>query len=75
MQRKNRAPSRAETAERRNDLATAVDVSRDRIGDTNAADQQRGQPDQREELAYAFEGLRHPRRRIATIENRETSFR
>src|SRR5262249_59729277 len=57
----------AETLEGGNDLAPAIDVGGNRIGHTDAADEQRGQSNQSEKLAQSFQGAGNLRRGIAPI--------
>ena len=64
----------AEALEGGDDLAAAIDVGGDRVGDADAADQQRGEPDQRQELPQPLERARHLRGGIAPVAHREAAF-
>ena len=65
IDREDVAAGGAERLERRDDVAAAVDVAFDRVGDTDAADQQRGEADQGQELGKAADGALELRRGIA----------
>jgi hypothetical protein len=53
VNREHVAAGAAERLERGDHLAAAVDMALDRVGDADAANQQRGQPDQRQKLGEA----------------------
>src|SRR4029077_2126917 len=55
-------------------LAAAVDIGGDRIGDADAADQQRGQADERQELAQPLQRARNLRRRVAPVADGEAAL-
>ena len=74
MDREDRAAGGAEALEGGDDLAAAIDVGGDRIGDADAADQQRGEPDQRQELAQPLERARDLRRGIAPVAHGEAAL-
>ena len=65
----------AERLERGNDVAAAIDMALDRVGDADAADQQRREPDQREELGKAADAALKLRRGIAAGANFPARFR
>src|SRR5262245_58901060 len=65
----------AEALEGGDDPASAIEVGGDRIGDADAANQQRRQANQGEELAQPLQGPRHLRRGIAPIANGKARFR
>ena len=64
----------AEALEGGDDLAAAIDVGGNRIGDADAADQQRGEADQGQELAQPLERARHLRRGIAAVAHGEAAL-
>ncbi len=64
----------ADALEGGDDLAPAVDVGGDRVGDADAADQQRREPDQRQELAQPLQRARDLRRGIAPVAHREAAL-
>ena len=55
IDREHAAAGRAERLQRRDHVALAVEMALHRVGDADAADQQRGQADQREELREALD--------------------
>ena len=55
VDREHAGAGRAERFQGRDHVAPAVEMALDRIGDADAADQQRGQPDQREILGEALD--------------------
>ena len=61
----------ADALHRGDDLAPLVDEGRDRVGDADAADEQRGQPDERQELPQPLQRAAHLRRGIAPVGDRE----
>ncbi len=65
----------AERLERGDDVAAAIDMALDRVGDADTADQQRREPDQREELGKAVDAALKPWRGIAAGANLPAGFR
>ena len=57
----------ADALHRGDHLAPLVDEGRHRVGDADAADQQRGEPDERQELPQPLERAAHLRRGIAPV--------
>ena len=74
MDAEHDAACRAEALEGGDHLAPAIDVGRNRIGDADAANQQGGQADQRQELAQPFQRARDLRRGIAPVAHGEAGF-
>ena len=70
----DRAAGGAEALEGGDHLAAAIDVGGDRIGDADAADQQRGEPDERQELPQPLERARHLRGGIAPVAHGEAAL-
>ena len=66
IDRKNVAAGGAERLERGDDVAAAVDMALDRVGDADPADQERREADQREELGEALDGALELRRGVGT---------
>src|SRR5439155_20315469 len=64
----------AQAFEGGDDLAPAIDVGGDRVGDADAADEQRGEPDEGEELPQPLERARDLRRGIAAVAHGEAAF-
>ncbi len=74
MHAEDHAAGGAEALEDGDHLAAPIDVGGDRVGHADASDQQRGQADQRQELAQPVERARHLRRRIAAVADGETTL-
>ncbi len=64
IDREHAAAGRAERLQGGDDVALAVDVALHRVGDADAADQQRGQADQRQELGEALDVALERRRSV-----------
>ena len=64
IDREHAAAGRAERLQRRDHVALAVEMALHRVGDADAADQQRGQADQREELGEALDVALQRRRGV-----------
>ena len=64
IDREDVAAGGAERLERGDDVAAAIDMALDRIGDADAADQQRGEADQGQELGEAADGALELRRGV-----------
>ena len=67
MQHENLPAGGAKALEGGDHLTAAVDVGGHRVGNADTADQQRGQADQRQELAQALQRPGHLRRGIAAV--------
>jgi hypothetical protein len=65
IDREDVAAGGAERLERGDDVAAAIDMALDGVGDADAADQQRGEADQRQELGEAADGALELRRGVA----------
>ena len=74
MHAEDHAAGGAEALEGGDHLAPAIDVGGNRIGDTDTADQQGGQADQRQELAQSLQRARNLRRGIAAVADGEATF-
>ena len=70
----HRTAGGAEALEGGDHLAPAIDVGRNRVGDADAADQQRGEADEGQELAQALQRARHLRGGIAAVAHGEAGL-
>ena len=70
----DRATGGAEALEGGDDLAAAIDVGGDRVGDAYAADQQCREPDQRQELAQPLQRAGHLRGGVAPVAHGEAAL-
>ena len=75
VDREDVAAGGAERLERGDDLAAAVDMAFDGVGDADAADQQRRQADQGQELGEAADGALELRRGVVAAADFPAGFR
>ena len=75
IDREDVAAGGAERLERGDDVAAAIDVALDGVGDADAADQKRGEADQRQELGEAADGALELRRGVAAAADPPAGFR